>query len=320
MEGICLGWRRAVVWTAAWACAAAAGAGEPAGTQPAGVRHRFLAVDESRGQLVYTDQFEPKNDWSIKLPGRCRDYQLIGGDAILLSTPDGFAEYSLVTKELVRQVKGYRGAVAARRMPDGRTVLACNQQGVTVYEVGADGKVGRKANFKTPQTRLVRLTAEGTLLFGANDRIVEGDLDGKTIRSAAIPAGKHVYQALRRADGHVLVATGYGGSVVELDGQGKVVRTLGGRDAPGAKEHNFNFFAGFQVLRNGHVVVSNWTGHGAGDSSKGTQIVEFDKDGLVVWSWHDAKRAGTIHGVIVLDELDTKVLHDDVSGVLGPVK
>ena len=43
-------------------------------------------------------------------------------------------------------------------------------------------------------------------------------------------------------------------------------------------------------------------------------------DGKIVWQWHDAGRAGSLHGVIVLDDLDTAVLNDDVSSVLGPVK
>jgi hypothetical protein len=133
-----------------------------------------------------------------------------------------------------------------------------------------------------------------------------------------VEGGKHMYQVLERPDGHLLAAGGYGAFVVELDAQGKVVRKWGGR--PGPKDIGFNFFAGFQVLKNGHLVVSNWTGHGANDSAKGHQVLEFDADGKLLWSWHDPALAGTIHGVIVLDDLDTARFNDDTSGVLGPAR
>jgi hypothetical protein len=74
------------------------------------------------------------------------------------------------------------------------------------------------------------------------------------------------------------------------------------------------------MLKNGHIVQANWTGHGSKDSAKGVQIVEFDAEGKIVWQWHDAEMAGTIHGLIVLDDLDPKVLNDDGSSVLGPAK
>jgi hypothetical protein len=86
------------------------------------------------------------------------------------------------------------------------------------------------------------------------------------------------------------------------------------------RDYQLIFFAGFQVLKNGHLVVSNWTGHGANDSVKGHQVLEFDADGRLLWSWHDPALAGSIHGVIVLDDLDPSRLHDDICGMLGPVK
>jgi hypothetical protein len=138
--------------------------------------------------------------------------------------------------------------------------------------------------------------------------------------SQDIPDGKHIYQVLRNPDKHLLVSMGYGAAAVELDETGKVLKALGGKKTEDAKKLGFNFFSGFQVLKNGNVVVANWTGHGVNDSSKGVQLVEFDNSGKVVWTWHDPVLAGTLHGVIVLDDLDIQVLNDDVSSVLGPCK
>src|SRR5690606_20943923 len=82
-----------------------------------------------------------------------------------------------------------------------------------------------------------------------------------------------------------------------------------------------NFFAGFQVLKNGNIVVSNWEGHGGGNGGKGFQLIEFD-GGLtkVVSYWkQDPALVSSLHGVLVIDSLDTKNMHSDVNGILAPV-
>ena len=80
---------------------------------------------------------------------------------------------------------------------------------------------------------------------------------------------------------------------------------------------NNYFYAGFQILKNGNLVMSNWTGHGVKDFKPGWKLAELDKDRNVVWTWNEAF-GGTVNQVIVLDGLDTGVLHDDASGILGP--
>lgn len=301
------------------ACCGAAGAAE---TNAAAIRHRFFAEDESRSQLLFVNQLEPAQDWGIKFPERYRDYQLVGGHRVMLNTSHGFREYDLKTRELVREVKdpALADITTARRLPDGRTVLGGNQNGITFYELSPGGSILRTARFPALNTlRLARLSPRGTLLFGAcGDKAVEATLDGKVAREVQVAGAKHIYQVLEQPDGNWLVATGYGASIVELDRGGKVVRTLGGQPAPAGLW--LHFFCGFQVLKNGNVVVCNWTGHDANDSAKAAQLLEYAPDGRLVWSWHDAGRAGSLHGVLVLDELDTAVLNDDVSSVMGPAQ
>ncbi len=292
------------------------------------IRHVFLAVDQSRQQVLYVNQFDTSRNWVLK--GAFRDIQLIGGKNILLSTDDGYREYSLRSRNLLKEVKGFHDVVDARRMADGRTLLACNQNGVTIYELDPAGKQIRHANFKTGQTRLVRLTPRGTFLFGTflsddlsrgpDGRVIEGDFDGKILQDITVPKIKETYQALRKPDGNLLLINGYNCNVLEVDPHGKVLRTLAGKASPGAESLGINFFAGAQVLRNGDIVVSNWTGPGEADSGKGAQLVEFNREDKVVWTWRDPVRSGSIHGVIVLDHLNPYVLNDDVSSVLGPVK
>ena len=80
--------RQAAILTCALALLALPGAWG----QDAPVKHRFLAVDESRGKLHYVDEFEPAKGWSITFPARYRDVQLAGGGRVLVSAASGYAE------------------------------------------------------------------------------------------------------------------------------------------------------------------------------------------------------------------------------------
>ena len=318
----------------------------PSFGQEKGIHHRLLLEDESRSRMHYVDTSDPAKHWEIVFPARYRDYQLIGQNRLLMNNLSGYSEYDLNSRKLLKEFKDPRfaGTQSARRLPDGRTLLGCNavldpkkdpkKSGIKFFELDKDDKLLRTAVFPELDTlRLFRLSQKGNLLFGSHDKVVEADLDGHVIRQFRVEGGKHMYQVLERPDGHLLAAGGYGAFVVELDPQGKVVRKWGGlppldklgaavskAEPPGPKDMGYHFFAGFQVLKNGHLVVTNWTGHGANDSVKGHQVLEFDADGNLLWSWHDPALAGTIHGVIVLDDLDTARFNDDTSGVLGPAR
>ncbi len=286
------------------------------------IKHSFLAVDESRHQLHYVNQFKPEKNWTIKLPEKCRDIQLVGKYQVLLSAGKGFMTYDLKTKKIVSRVNDpqFKGTTCARRLPNGHTIVGCNQKGITFFELDKKNKVVKTANFPDLRNmRLMRLSTNKTLLFGSNDNeVIEANLDGKILSRTKIPNARHIYHIVRNRQKNMLIATGYGSSVVEIDSTGKEVSKIGEK----AKEAGvgIHFFAGMQVLTNGNTVVSNWTGHGAQDSKKAPQILEFDKAGKLVWSWHDAEMSGTIHGLIVLDKCSPKYLHDDATGILAPVR
>lgn len=325
MRALVMFWLRLAAGTAVLFLAMANGA-EPKLAPPvirvpsSTIQHRFLAMDESRAELVYVDQSDAAKGWAIHFPSRYRDVQLIGGGKILISSDAGYREYRFATQELLKETKGFPGVSFARRLPDGRTVLGGNAKGITVYELDPNDHLLRTGNFPLTTVRLGRLTPQGTLLFGGNaTHLIEGTLDGKIVKDIVLNEAKHIYHAVRKPDGHLLVTTGYGASLLEIDAGGKVLKRWGGKQSPAAGELGFHFFAGFQLLNGGDIVVANWTGHGAKDSDKGAQLVQFDPSGKVVWAWHDPQRAGSIHGVIVLDDLDPTLLNDDRSSVLGPV-
>jgi hypothetical protein len=122
---------------------------------------------------------------------------------------------------------------------------------------------------------------------------------------------------------NIAVTSGYGATILIIDPTTKkVLTTIGGKAQPEAATIKPNFYAGFQILPNGHFVVTNWEGHGSGNGSTGVQLLEYDTSGVCVWKWKQDSNStlvSSLHGVIVLDGLDTTKLNDDVNGVLAPV-
>ncbi len=268
------------------------------------IKHRFYALDESRSKIHYVDQFDPSNDWTIDVAAGSRDMQLVNGKIVIGLFSGGFRDYDPSTRKTVRETvdpKYKAGSVTACRLDDGRTILASDVSPIRISVLDTEGKELSSVVFSNVKTvRCVRMTPRGTILFGGNDNhVYEATLDGKVIRDIEIPGAKHNYMVRELPNGHLMVATGYGGFLAELDGEGKIVKKWGGK--PGPDGVNIHFFADFQMLKNGHVVVANWTGHGANDSEKAPQILEFDPEGRLVWRWHDAQTAGSIHNIVVVE-------------------
>ena len=268
-------------------------------TDAAEIKHRFLAKDESRAQLHYVNQLDPSQDWTIQLPKGCRDIRRAGNNHLLVSHPDGYLEYDLDTQKQLKQVVVKKSAKieSLERLPNGHTILAGRAGCITFYELDVNDQLVRSKAFKQYQNiRLFRLSPEGHFLFGANtDHVVEADWNGTVYADFQVPGGKHIYWIKKLNGGKAYrVSTGYGKSIVDIAPTGKILRTLGGKD-----EHHF-FSRPFE-LKNGNVIASHWTGHGHDDSQKSAQLIEFNAEGDIVWSWHDPERAGTIHGVIILN-------------------
>jgi hypothetical protein len=92
---------------------------------------------------------------------------------------------------------------------------------------------------------------------------------------------------------------------------------IGGKDSPSASDVTIYQPGQFQILQNGHIVITNWTAENGG---MGKQLVEYTADGEMVWSWDDpAVRPQGMETLLVLDNLDPAVLNDDRDGVLKPV-
>ena len=293
----------------------------------------MLLADEGNRRVLLVDLQNPSSAvWSRQLNDAARhgdsmrDIQLVGGDRVAVSVAKGYVELDIKTGEIKKEVSKFTGVESLRRLPNGNTILGGNSDGgVTLQELDSqDAAVaGRKVTLTNyaQKLRLFRRTPQGTFLLGIADKLVEVDWDKKTLWEMSIPTGDYVYQGLRLPDKTIAVTTGYGASLVIIDASAKRVQTtIGGKSQPDAATITPNFYAGFQILPNRHYVVTNWEGHGGGNGGKGIQLLEYDATGVLVWKWkQDPNLVSSLHHVIVLDDLDTTKLHDDVDGVLAPV-
>jgi hypothetical protein len=298
---------------------------------------RVLLCDEGNRRVLLVDLQNPGSAvWSTPLDDATkygdglRDIQLVGGDRVAASVAKGYVELDINTGAIRKEVTKFSGVESLRRLPSGNTVLGGNSDGgVTLQELDSqDAAVtGHKVTFTNySQFRILRRTPQDTFLIGVANTLAEVNWNKQTVWQMDFPAAPghdpdYIYQGLRLPDNTIAVTTGYAVSLSIVDPAAKkVLTTIGGQGQPNATTIAPYFYAGFQVLPNGHFVVTNWEGHGGGNGGKGLQLLEYDPTGLLVWSWkQDAKLVSSLHHVIVLDGLDTSKLHDDVNGVLAPV-
>jgi len=290
----------------------------------AAIQHDFVAIDEGHATLLHVDERDQSKDWLVPIgQPAARDLQLVGGNKVLVGHHHGYTEFDLKLGRVVKEFAALAGVTAVRRQPDGHTLVAGvdipGAPGVAVLELDASDREIHRAIFPGDYVRLIRQTEQGTYLMSCNDRIREGSRDGKYLREFPVDGFYHAWKALRLPNGNLLVTAGYGAFVVELDPAGKIFRKFGGKESVPENVRPF-FYAMFQLLPNGNVVLANWQGHGPGFGHSGVQLLEFNGAGEIVWTWSRAELISSLQGVLVLDGLDTALLHDERAGVMRPSK
>ncbi len=287
------------------------------------ILHEFLAIDEGLVQLLHIDENDPSCDWIVPIGHpQARDMQLIGDGRVLIGHHHGWSEFEIATGKVLSEFTAYEGVTAVRRQSDGHTIVAgvdiAGATGVVILELDETNTEIHRAIYPGDYVRLIRQTAQGTFLMSCNERIREGDREGNYLREFPVEGFYHAWKSLRLPNGNMIVSAGYGAFMVELDPAGNIVRKFGGKEQVPAEVNPF-FYAMFQLLPSGHIVLANWQGHGEGFGESGVQLLEFDNDGGIVWQWSDSSRISSLQGVLVLDGLDTNRLHDEREGVMAPL-
>jgi hypothetical protein len=311
------------------------------------VQHDFLAVDEGLSNVMHVNEANPKQNWLVHIGHPLpRDMQLEGGGRLLISHDQGYCEYDIATGKLIKDVAIYHDVSSVRRLANGDVLVAgvdfdgkkLNKghdpvgdptgRHVLFVEYTPDDHEVRRTTYVGDYLRLIRQTATGTFLCACNTMFREADGHGNWIGEIRVPGYQHAWEALRLPDGHVLTSSGFGTSIppgkggsafmAEVDASGKLSHRYGAGDEIPARIHPY-FYAMFQLLPNGDVVIANWQGHGGGHQYAGSQLVELDSKGAVVWEWSDRAFVSSLQGVLVLDGLDRNVLNDELNGVMAPI-
>lgn len=291
---------------------------------PAPMSHKVIVADEGNGKVHYINLANPSERWSITTSNR--DLQLIGSDRLMVSVGDGYAEYNVKTGSLLKKVPAGNGVQSVFRLSDTSTFIGIDGNPASIKEIDSTGKQIKKIDFAVNASiRIVRPTLAGTFLVGGKvaGTLYECDSTGAITWEAQ--AGGEPYMALRLPNGNTLISTGYGIQMVLVDKDANVIKKFPTpADITGSSfwtQAKPNFFAGFQILSSGNIVVANWEGHGGGNGGNGYQLIEFDSaltKAVAYWK-QDASLVSSLHGVLVLDDLDTKLLHSDVNGIIAPL-
>jgi hypothetical protein len=286
------------------------------------IQHEFVTIDEGIGNLLYVDEHHPSKNWCVSInQPQARDMQLVGENKILIGHHRGWTEFELATGKLVKEFTALEGVTAVRRQPNGNTIVAgvnlAGIGGVAVLELGFDDKEIHRAIFPGDYVRLIRQVKGGTYLMCCNDRIRLGSTDGRYLDEFPVEGFFHAWKAVQLDSGNLIISAGYGAFIVELDANKKVIRKFGGKESVPTEVNPF-FYAMFQLLPHGNIVLANWQGHGEGHGSKGIQLLEFNVHGQIVWSWSNPKMISSLQGVLVLDGLDTSKIHDERNGIMQP--
>lgn len=291
------------------------------------VKHKFIAIDEGLGNLIYINQFDSTTNWRVPINKSApRDMQLIGNNRILIGHTKGFTEYDIKTGSIKHEMLGFDSVTSVRRLSNGQTIVVGinldRSRGIVMLRLDVSNKIIKKIVYSGNYVRLFRQTLNGTFLFACNDTIKEADTSGAFIRKIYLSGNpkknKHIWKAVRLDNGNILVSGGYGAFMAEINNQGNVIRKFGASPQPSGV--NPYFYAMFQLLPNGNCAVANWQGHGPGNGNKGIEALEFNSSGTIIWQWNNPALVSSLQGILILDDLNTDILHDDRNGIMTPLE
>ena len=196
-------------------------------------------------------------------------------------------------KRIVWQFKTRGQVYSCQRMADGNTLVGATRQGKLLI-VNPAGQVVRSFEIKNAAAghgsmRNVRALADGHFLVAEENACAarEYDADGQLLREFKTPFP--TYSAIRLPSGHTVTCGRTG--IVEFDAAGQAVWELKDAEVP---ELGIRWFAGLQVLPNGHFFICNAGGK--------VPFAEISRDKKIVWRCDPALiQSGIGHGIQRLD-------------------
>lgn len=277
------------------------------------VQHILVLGDESRGFVHYLDQTNTNNNFSVKANRPVWDMKRVAENKYRYVHGNSFTVIDLKERKDVDTFsdKKLSGLTTVCDLPDGGFLAGTNQKvgepvkdAVVVYRYAADRTLKARSIYESLRNiRMMTVLKSGEVLLSHNDGIArcalapEGSEKGATIQAYKLPRGRNAYKAIPRKDGGYWVGGGYAEALYAYSEDGQILKTYQAQQTDGLKNH---FYGGLVEQANGNVMIANWTGHGANDSKKGWQVIEFDTEGKVVWHLHDPIAYGSISGIDII--------------------
>ena len=281
-------------------------------------RRRLILADESRARLHYYDSADEKAGYFVDVKKPVWDLKKVGDMTYRTVCDGGFQVTDMKSRKVVDEFT-YKdfvpwSASAVCDLPDGGFLVSMNPQSgpdhrkaIRVYEFAKDRALRRIVRFEGFfNARSMKRLADGTLVLTHEHGFLLGQLPtsgekGIVLKDFPQPKGRNLFDVIPTLDGGWLAGTGYGAELVRFRPNGEVAEIFRGGQK-NRKEGKEDVFYGQPLeIANGHIYQANWTGHGADDSKKGWQVLEFNCGRGVDWYLDDPVRFGSISGIDVLE-------------------
>ena len=265
------------------------------------IQQQFLAIDEGRQRLSLVDTTQNSFVWTLSLHDYplARDMQRLDAERALIGYDKGFFEIDIASGRVLCACARWTEVTAVRRLPDGSTLVTGfnldGSGGINVLTLDAALNLVHTARRDGDYVRLMRPTLEGTYLLCMNDHILETTPALEEVRRFATAGFEHAWKAERRADGTTLVSAGYGAFMALFDAGGECTERFGQDESVSPF-----FFASFEELANGNLLVANWQGHGEANGAKGRQLLEFGPDRRLLGHWSAPEHISSLQGLLVV--------------------
>jgi len=275
---------------------------------------RFAVSDYTSGKVCIVEA-DGSVSWSYAATNS-NDVWIMPDNALLFVAGKAVREVSIPDKKIKFEYTSTSTIYGTQRLPNGNTFVAeCT--GAQLLEVAPDGKVVKTVKLNPgpmekgkgmlggtlgshSYMRNARVLTNGHYLVShyLGRRVAEYDAEGKEVWTAKMTTGVH--SAVRLPNGNTMVALTDGGptGLREISPSGEIVWSL---TADSIRTRYMasplKFAAGFQVLPNGNILLSNWLGHG--QFGRAPHLMEVTRDEKVVWTFDDHVNFKTIASVQV---------------------
>jgi len=273
-----------------------------AAADPQAKSHHFYFMQYSPGNKIVELSAEGKVLWEHPMPGLAVMFEVLKNGNLMYAyggSPTGVQEVDREHKVVwdfhakCEQVLGFS------RLPNGN-VLVGEQgpcQAVEVNRKGEEVHITPLTTFERPahrQLRSLHKLKNGNILscHEADSTVREVDPDGKVLWE--YPGCPNVFEASRLKNGNTLIGTG--DRIIEVTRDKQIVWEFSSKDAP---ELMMSWMVGIQQLKNGNLVVANFS---RGHEGQGAHAFEVTRDKKVVWTFTDHKLATLVTMVHYLDE------------------